>query len=270
MNRANVDGTTLEYQVQGYGEPVVCIHGALFESFGALAADHALKDRFKLIRYCRRGYGGSKADATVPISRQAADCLGLLRTLEAAPAHVVGHSSGGAIAIQLALDAPEAVRSLTLLEPALLDVPSGPQLFESLAPALDAYAAGDKRGATDAFMRAACGEEYRTIIDRNLPGALEQAVADADAFFAGEFPALGEWTFTREDARRIKQPVLAVLGGESHDGWPNLVEGHQRLLEWLPQAQAFVLPRANHMLQVQNPHDMAAALADFLERNRGN
>jgi pimeloyl-ACP methyl ester carboxylesterase len=145
MERADVNGVTLAYEVIGSGEPVVFIHGALFESFGPMSNVSPLKDRFRLIRYSRRGYAGSKADTAVPISTQAADCLALIRKLGAERAHVVGHSSGGAIAIQLALDAPKSVRSLTLLEPALLDVPSGPKLFEELAPSISMYEAGTRR-----------------------------------------------------------------------------------------------------------------------------
>jgi pimeloyl-ACP methyl ester carboxylesterase len=81
-----------------------------------------------------------------------------------------------------------------------------------------------------------------------------------------ELPVLGEWTFTPEDAARIKQPVLAVLGADSAKatGLPFFDEGHGLLLEWLPQAKPFLLPHAAHSLQMENPHDMAIALADFL------
>ena len=265
MQRANVDGITLEYDERGSGEPVVFIHGALFESFGPMAADPALND-FRLIRYCRRGYAGSKADAAVPIARHAADCLALIRSLDAAPAHVVGHSSGGVIALQLALDAPEAVRSLTLLEPALLSVPSGGQLFEKLGPAVGIYQAGDKAGAVDSFMKGVCGDGYRAAMERTLPGTIEQAIADSPSFFGGEFPAVGAWAFDQEDAARIRQPILSVLGANSDAaiGLPTLSEIHARVLDWFPNAKPFVLPQATHLLQVENPHDMAGGLAAFL------
>ena len=64
-------------------------------------------------------------------------------------------------------------------------------------------------------MRWACGPGYRTHLDRLIPGGFEQAVADADTWFAVELPSLQEWRFTQADATRITQPVLAVLGSES-------------------------------------------------------
>ena len=44
-------------------------------------------------------------------------------------------------------------------------------------------------------------------------------------------------------------------------------EGHTALLELLPQAEPYVLPQATHLLQWQNPGDLAAALAAFYSRH---
>ncbi len=267
MNRADIDGITLEYEAQGAGEPVVFIHGALMgDTYRPLMAESALKGR-EFIGYHRRGYDGSSPPiGLLPVSGHAADCLALLRKLGAAPAHVVGHSSGAVIGIQLALDAPDAVRSLTLLEPALLDVPSGGALVEALGASVPMYESGDKAGAVNGFLRVVCGKDYRRVIETQLPGALDQAVADADAFFTSEFPAIAEWQFTKEDATRIGQPVLSVMGANTDAaiGLPTYSEIHARVLEWFPNAKPFVLPRAAHLLQVENPHDMAEGLAAFL------
>ncbi len=267
MERADIDGVTLEYEVVGSGDPVVFIHGSvLADAFAPLMTEPALKDHFSLIRYHRRGFAGSSRHAgPLSISGQAADCLGLLRKLGVQRAHLVGHSYGGAIALQLALDAPEIVRSLSLLEPALLDVPSRPIIFEQLESVIETYERGDKTAAVDAFLAAVSGPAYRAMLDSVLPGAFELAVADADTFFDVELPALQEWTFTQEDATGIGQPVLAVLGSDSDAGWVGFSEGHHLLLKWFPQAKPFVLPRADHLLQVQNPQDMARGLAAFLE-----
>ena len=270
MNRAELDGITLEYEERGSGEPVVFIHGALMgDTYRPLLAEPVMKT-YRFIGYHRRGYDGSSPPGgALSVAGHAADCLALLRKLDALPAHVVGHSSGAVIALQLALDAPEAVRSLALLEPALLDVPSGAALFEALGPSVGVHEAGDKAGAVDSFLRAVCGKDYRRIVDTQIPGALDQAAADADAFFTSEFPAVGEWAFTREDAARITKPVLSVMGAntDAATGLPTYSEIHARVLEWFPNAKPFVLPQAAHLLQVENPHDMAEGLAAFLASN---
>jgi pimeloyl-ACP methyl ester carboxylesterase len=171
MQLADIDGITLEYEAQGSGEPIVFIHGAhIGDTYRPLMTESALKN-YRLIRYHRRGYAGSsRPDGALSVSAHAADCLALLRKLDAVPARVVGHSSGGVIALQLALDAPEAVRSLTLLEPALLQVPSGAALLEALGPSVQMYEAGNRAGAVDAFLQTVCGKTYRGTADKILPG----------------------------------------------------------------------------------------------------
>jgi pimeloyl-ACP methyl ester carboxylesterase len=255
MERARVDGGELEFEVTGTGDPVLLIHGAwIAEAYAPLCAEPAVNRRYRLVRYHRRGYAGSSpVSAPFSLAEQAADCRALLRHLGIERAHVVGHSSGGNIALRLALDAPEVVHSLVLLEPGLPDVPSGALFTEALGPMLKQYGAGDKEGAADSFLRWAIGPDYRTWLDRLIPGAYQQLVADADTVIGVELPSLQEWRFTREDARRITQPVFGVLGAESASSWPGWNEVQERLREWLPQTEPFVLAGANHALQERDP-----------------
>jgi len=269
MNRAQIDGRALEYEVRGAGEPVVLVHGShIADAFAPLLAESVLTERYRLLLYHRRGFAGSThPDGPLSIAQQATDCRALMQHLGVPCAHVVGHSYGGAIALQLALDAPEVVHSLALLEPPLLTVPSAPQFLEALGPVLQMYEGGNKIGAVDSFLQAVVGPEYRSVLDRVLPGAFAQATADADTFFRIELPALEQWSFTQADAGRITQPVLAVLGGNSHTLWPGWREVHQLVQAWLPQAEGFVLEGTTHGLQIIDPKGMAAGLADFFARH---
>jgi pimeloyl-ACP methyl ester carboxylesterase len=190
-----------------------------------------------------------------------------MRYLGIERAHIVGHSSSGNIALQLALDAPDVVHSLALLEPALMSVPSVQTSRAFLGNAVQLYRAGDKAGAIDTFLRGVCGPGYRAVLDQALPGAFDQHVADADTFFGQELPALQQWSFTREDARRIAQPVLAVIGARSQALDPIWGERQELLLSWLPNVEPFVLPAATHLLQVQHPRGMAEGLAAFFARH---
>jgi pimeloyl-ACP methyl ester carboxylesterase len=113
------------------------------------------------------------------------------------------------------------------------------------------------------------------VLDKALPGAFDQAVADADTFFGQELPSLREWSFTREDAARITRPVLAVTGAKSDEARPVsgevlrvFAERQELLLAWLPNVEPFILPDATHLLQVQNPRGMAEALAAFFARGK--
>jgi pimeloyl-ACP methyl ester carboxylesterase len=269
MDRAALEGIEFEYEVRGAGQPVVLIHpGHFADWFTPLLAEPALTEHYRVLSYHRVGCAGSSPLAgPVSFAQQAAHCRSLMRHLGIERAHVVGHSSSGNIALQLALDAPDAVHSLALLEPALMSVPSAQTSRAFVGTAIQLYRAGDKAGAVDTFLQGTCGPGYRAVLDQALPGAFDQHVADADTFFGQELPALQQWSFTPEDARRITQPVLAVTGAKSQELDRIWAERQELLLAWLPNVEPFVLPDATHLLQVQNPRGMAEGLAAFFARH---
>jgi pimeloyl-ACP methyl ester carboxylesterase len=270
MSLADVGDAVLEYEVLGAGEPVVFIHGALIaDSFRPLLTQPVLADRYRLINYHRRGYlGSTHPQGEITIPRHAADCRALMRHLGIERAHVVGHSYGGNVALQLALEAPEVVHSLALLEPGLMVGSSAQGYRDALARVALHYREVGAATAVDEFLRARFGAGYRADLDRLLADAFDQAVADAGTSFEQELLAGQDWSFGEAEARRITQPVLSVLGSESNALWSRFGEAHRLLLEWLPGAEGFVLPCAAHGLQMTNPQGMAEALADFFARHQ--
>ena len=267
-DRVQLDGITLAYTVRGSGEPVVLIHAGMFADwFAPLLSEATLTDRYRVISYHRVNYGASShVPGPTSIADQAAHCRALMTDLGIERAHVVGHSSGGCIAVQLALKAPTAVQSLALLEPARAAGSAddhGPVPF--IAEALQRYGAEDKAGAIDAFMGGVCGPGYRAFVDGSLPsGAFEQAVIDADGFFGQELPAVQGWPAISDRTVCPDQPVLAVIGSDSS---PRFQQGQEALLARLPHAEPFILSGATHLLHVQQPRAMAEALAAFFARH---
>lgn len=269
LQRAKVEGVELEYQWVGAGEPVVLVHAGVFADwFEPLLKESALTERFRVLSYHRVGYAGSsKVSGPMSLQDQATQLRGLMRALDIDSAHLVGHSSGANIAMQLALDSPAMVRSLALLEPALPVGPKSTAPSSRVAPALEKYRAGDKAGAVDTFLQVVAGPDYRAALNKSLPEAFNHAVTDADTFFGQELPAIYQWTFTRDEGSRITQPALAVIGEKSPDVSPIWTQRQEMLLNWLPNAQPFELPGATHLLQVENPHDLAETLAKFFASN---
>lgn len=265
----NVDDARLQYEVTGTGEPVLLVHGALIaRSFWTFVAEPAISERYRLITYHRRGYAGSTgASGPVSIARQAADCRALARHLGHERVHVAGHSYGGVIALHLALSNPDLVHTLTLLEPAVALGESGAGYRESLEQGVRRYREAGAAVVVDEFLSMRFGDGYRERLDRDMPGVFDQAVADAAVSFEVELPALRDWEFGEAEARRIKQPVLSVVGSESDVLSPRFVEADRLLREWLPDAEGFVLPGAAHGMQMQNPAGMARALAEFLAKH---
>ena len=158
LETARVGGVELAYRVVGSGEPVVLIHAAGLADFFAPLVDSDLRNRVQVISYHRVGYGGSSPAARgTLISDQAEHCRGLLHHLGHSSAHVVGHSSGGVIALELARRSPHCVATLSLLEPSL-PVPGSASLAATvIQPAFAAYLAGAKATAIDTFLAGVCG-----------------------------------------------------------------------------------------------------------------
>ena len=270
MEIATVDGVELEYEIRGAGEPVLLIHGALIaDAFFPLLDEPALVDHHQVIAYRRRGYGRSpRQTKPVSLARQAVDCRGLLSHLGIERVHVVGHSYGGAIALELATSRPDLVASLGLLEPALILGSSGADYRESLRTGIQRYHEEGPEPVVEEMLRVRLGEDPRKALQPVLPGAFDQAVEDAATTFEGEGPALLDWEMGEAQLRSISQPALVVLGERSRTLSPRFVETYELLLDWLPDAEGYVLSDAAHGLQLQNPSGMAAALADFLARHR--
>lgn len=266
MEHLRVDDAEIEYEVEGSGEPVLLIPlSVIGDGLGRpLLAQPLLASRYRLIHYHRRGYMGSTL-GTKPLTMagQAADAAALLRHLGVEKAHVVGHSIGGLIALQLAADTPGIVHSLALLEPPLPMVPSAKTDNERVfLPMMNAYRGGDKRKAIELFGDAVFGPNWQYIAETAVPGSVEQAVRDVDTFIQ-ELPGMRQWQFGPKEAAVITQPVLSVVGIHSK---PIMQEGRSLLHAWFPQTEDCDLP-TTHLLQMQNPQGMAQALAGFFSRH---
>lgn len=261
--RASLGGVELEYRTVGAGEPVVLVHAGVFADwFEPLLKEPSLS-RYCLVTYHRVGYAGSSHVAgPVSIAQQAAHVRALMEQLRIDRAHLVGHSSGANIIMQLALDAPQRVRSLALLEMAL-SVPASSPGRAGIPKAIELHLAGDKAAAVDTFMTAVAGPGYRAVADRALPGAFDQAVRDADTFFGQELPAVRQWTFGPAEAARITQPVLLVMGGRSHEVSPVWQQRQDLLTTWMSNAEPYVLDGATHMLHLENARGLAERLGAF-------
>jgi len=268
MKKARLDGVELEYEVFGSGEPVLLIGPVLADALLPLVSQPALAADYRLIHYHKRGWAGSThTPPPVDIARHAADAAALLEHLGVPRAHVAGHSSGAAVTAQLALDDPQRVHSLILLELTVFSVPSGPAFLEEAGPALAAYERGDAEGAVALFLSAVSGLDWatcRALLEERTPGAVARAVEDADTFFAIELPAVAGWVFGAEQAAAIDRPVLSVLGSETLPLW---VEIAGFLRASLPRVEESTIDGVGHLLQVQRPDLVAREIARFLARN---
>jgi pimeloyl-ACP methyl ester carboxylesterase len=263
MERFEFDDVELTYRIEGGGDRVVFVHASAFASwYGPLLA---LLPDLSTLWYRRRlakPAGGEYRPLTV--AEDAAICRRLMDHVGWDRAHVVGHSYGALVALQLALHAPERVGSVALLEPAARGVSSAASVVAALQPVAAAYRAGDTAGAVDGFLKHVCGVDYRQPLERAVPGAFDEAVAEADLFFQAEMPAVQRWSFGPSEAGRVAQPILNVLGARSE---PRFVEGSAVVQSWFPDAERLDVPDASHLLMVQNAPAVADGLRRFVARH---
>lgn len=268
MERLEVDGALIEYEVHGNGEPVLLIPAAIIiDGLGRpLLAEPELASHYRIINYHRRGYMGSTMGSEpLTIAREAGDAAALLRHLGVKAAHIAGHSIGGLIGLQLAVDAPDLVYSLALLEAPLPMIPNGKALMErALLPLMNAYRSGNKRAAIEVFSDAVFGPNWQSFVEEMIPGGVEQGFRAAD-IFVQELAAIQAWQFGPQEAAAIRKPVLSVLGIRSTQY--EFVKGCRlQLHSWFPQAEDFDVP-TTHLLQMQDPKAVAQGLAEFFSRH---
>jgi pimeloyl-ACP methyl ester carboxylesterase len=169
MQIASVYGINLEYEIRGAGEPVALIHLAPFADSFLPLMDRPELANYRLVRYHRRGYAGSsRITGSLTMHDHASDLANLLNHLGIKRAHIAGHSIGGIVALQLAIDHPELVSSLVLMEVSiqhLLGLGSE-EAAKRLAKPFQLYAAGDRWFLLSfaAFFLVICSELSRVIL----------------------------------------------------------------------------------------------------------
>ncbi|MCW2619306.1 MAG: dehH [Modestobacter sp.] len=122
LSRIGVGEVTLRVRVGGAGPPLLLLHGypETHLMWGEVAGD--LARDFTVVAPDLRGYGGSSQPATVPTHEtygkraMAADGMALMHRLGFDRFDVAGHDRGARVAYRMALDSPDAVRRLTVMD----------------------------------------------------------------------------------------------------------------------------------------------------------
>jgi non-heme chloroperoxidase len=284
----SVNGTTLAYREQGVGEPVVLVHGAsdlrIWEHQEAVVAY-----AFRSIAYSRR-YARPNADIDPGIDDQmlphVEDLAALLNAIGAAPAHLVGHSWGGFVALLTAVRHRSLVRSLVLVEPPVISlfVSTPPKATEILhllvtrpslaasvikfgvtavGPAQRAFRRGDDEAAVQAFSAGVLGRDALA----NMSPARRQQLRDNQKVIRAQLLGAGFPALTDLEMRSVDLPVMLVVGANSP---PLFHQVSRRLQELLPRSELVTIANASHVVQDDNPTAFNETLLTFLRNRRGN
>jgi len=278
IQEVEIGGPTVSSLIAGGGpEQVVCLHGlgsnkaSFFETVSALTPEHTVH------ALDLPGFGSSSKPARAPYDAAwFADCVGrYLDSMAIDRAHVVGNSMGGRVALELALDHPERVASLSLLAPAVAF-----RRKRELAPLVRLLR--PELAAIPHPMRAAqVRETFWSLFAR--PERLDPAAADivADefcqtyrsrsarvAFFAAlrniylDAPHGEKGFWTR--LAGLEPPALFLWG--DHDRL--IPAGFSRhVADTLPGVRQEILAECGHVPQVELPEQTNAMIAELIEEN---
>ncbi|MBP7000067.1 alpha/beta hydrolase [Amaricoccus sp.] len=268
--RVQPDGRRLGWREAGQGAPALFLHCMLGRSAAWTGVIAELGDRLAISAPDLPGHGRTEHDPARSVQEQAlADARSLLGG--AGRTHVVGHSFGGAVALRLAVEAPEAVASLTLIEPVLFALLAGgdPAAHAAeaaaAAPARARMAAGDWPGAAEAFLA-----RWSAVPLGGLsPERAAEMIAGMPLVAAGEADIVEPATARprADEIAAIAAPVLLIDGACSP---PSIAAILDRLAALLPAARRVTVPGAGHMLPITHAGAVSGALRDFLAAGGGD
>lgn len=274
---AEVNGTRLYYEVAGTGHPLVLVHSLLFdhrvwdEVFPALAA------HYQVVRYDMRGFGRSAQNDLGASDIE--DLDELLRFLGIDRLYVMGLSIGAEVAQSFTLAHAEKVD-------ALIDVASGTLGWTS-TEAFDqrwgefqtAAYTGDHAQARAIFSEmwvdgpirpaAPAVRERAQAIMRDYsfahyarPPAAAEAAADPPDTEAADAPGTPAEPSYEERLAHLKVPTLIIAGDRDQAG---VRASADALYATIPGAQQVIIPNAAHIIPLEQPEALIAAVRAFLD-----
>jgi pimeloyl-ACP methyl ester carboxylesterase len=261
MAIAEVNGQRLYYEVHGDGEPLLCVHGLACDTMAWIPQVEAFASEYRTVIFDNRDVGrSSQSDDEYEIADMARDALALADHLEIGSFHLVGISMGGAIAQEIAVQAPERVRTLTVA----VTFPAGStyacRLAKVWARRLEKI---DHEQHVDELMLLNHSESFfenPEMVEFVRTAMLNNPHAQSPAAFGRQIAACGRHD-TRERLGSLTVPAH-VIGGEYDILVP--VWKSRELAGLIPGAKLTVLPQAPHGLSLERAEEFNASVLGFI------
>jgi pimeloyl-ACP methyl ester carboxylesterase len=270
MSSIEVSGSRVEYLERGRGEPLVLLHSSGCSGAQWRALAERLSARYRVLAPDLYGYGATApwpGRGPLRLAHEAQIVRAMLERA-GAPAHLVGHSYGGAVALHVAREDDAALRSLMLVEPVAFHLLHGRDaraLAEIIAVAervAAAVACGDYEGGFAGFVDYWSGAGAWDAI----PAAKRTAMAARLAKVALDFHATLSEPARLEDFGMTAVPTLLVRGERSPRPTRRICE---LLASVLPECRLETVAGAGHMAPLTHREQVNALITANLEANSG-
>lgn len=265
-----VNGYDMAFQESGSGTPLVLVHGSLgdYRGWDTQLSEFAKKYHVIAVslRHCYPekwdGHGGDFS-----IEQHVSDVAALISKLNLGQVHLLGHSRGGAVALNVAKAHPELIRTLILADPSGLEtlLPDSPESRKLAA---------ETKGLVDTLKaNLACGDPEkagREFTDSlSGPGTWAKLpIEQRQWFFDNLGTVIGDTgqrpQTTCEQISKFFFPVLLVNGERSPTRYVAMMAAMRGCKDI---AAPIVIPNAAHSMHRENPDAFNAAVLEFLDHN---
>ena len=273
MSRIEIHGSSIEFVDQGTGDPVMLLHCSGSSSGQWRALIERLSARFRVIAPDLYGYGAStnwSGREAFSLDHEAALVDALLGRLDQ-PAHLVGHSYGGAVALNVARRHGHLLRSLTVIEPVAFHLLRG-------GGAPDAAALRQILDITDIVVRSLARGDYAggygSFVDywsgsgswAGIPAAKRDALAAHLPKVALDFHATLNEPASIDDFRMLAVPTLVLQGTSTALPTQRICK---RLAVSLPEVRFRTIAGAGHMLPLTHRDEVNDLIVEQLNETAG-
>lgn len=266
--QVTVNHATLNFTVAGEGEKIIFVHGLQEDYRTFLPSAELLDDNFQVISYSRR-YNYPNNNKVTPgfgVKSEAEDLIAFLRTL-GGKAHLVGHSYGGQIVLEVALKAPELVATLTLSEPALIEwlkeIPECSSYYDFVQKDLmedtrEAFKTNDTTLVMKELFEFFAGKDIQNKVPPEVLRSYKQNLREVEAMVNSDNAYTG---IRPEDLQQLTMPVMLLTTEKT---MPMLHCINEKLSATMTEATHHHLEDAGHELWYTHPERLAGFLASFI------
>jgi len=256
MAKVRIRGFDLHYEMRGQGYPVVLIHHLAGNLSSWRFQIPELSKHFKVVAYELRGHGDSESVETgYSIKDQTEDLVALLKQLNLQQTHVVGHSIGGSIALNFAIQHPQLLGRVVAVAP-----PLEPASKEGLAENKRLLAIAKEKGME------AVAEARRNILPKKLTGDEELWSGFKKTYgmtsilgYEKTLEASANMPPIAQELSKIQNPVLGI-SGDLDALAPNL----NIMATKIPNFKAVVMVGCGHFPTLENTVEFNRNLTNFL------
>lgn len=229
---------TFSYEWPNKGEALLLLHGGLSQtSHFDQSVLPAIEDKFHIFGYDRTGHGFTgDRDGSMHFQFQYEEAVAYLEDVVKEPAHLIGHSDGAIIALMVAMQKPELVKSVVLF--------GGLFHFSGTLPMPE----------FDGNISQADLDEYAAT-SPDGPGTLEAKIRKMFSIW------YSEPTYSVEDVKKVQCPALVLVGDDDVISHHHTIE----MFEALPQGQLAVIPGASHQANKEKPEIFQMFIREFLK-----